>query len=240
MNPTIHQKLITHGHPNRPGTKREGLLALVVHYTANFDPKSNDLANASYFGRPYERNIYLYTDPKTGRTEKRTGPIEAGSFGRGPGKFGIPFRYGSTQRICDQDSVTICIPDDEISWAVGDRALSWEPVYRGQTKLAKEVFGNRQNYLTLNWEICCNDIIKNSLDDWEAACAVTRWDMAMFIRENNLMPIFDRRRPDVGKREILVLRHFDLTGKICPEPLVTGEKGQREWTRFGIELFKLL
>jgi N-acetylmuramoyl-L-alanine amidase len=219
MNLQINEKLIPLGHPNRPGTKLDQLLAGVVHYTANDAPGADDLMNAAYFGRSYKRDV-------TGKCLEINGK---------------KFAFGSAHAICDMDSVTHTIPYNEVAWGCGDRQLPWDSVYKGQKKLAHDIFGNRQNYLTVSWEICCNDQIHTSGaedtmndPDWEGACQVCRWEIAKFLAERKLKPIFELRRPGPG--EFLIVRHYDLTGKNCPAPFV---KSLDEWKRFQAELLRL-
>ena len=150
----INTKYIPLGHPNRPGDKLDKVLAGVVHYTANSSPGATDLMNAAYFGRAWETGKYIGADGTA-----RTGPIEKGSMGKGKGGLGIGFAFGSTQRVCDKDSVTATIPRDEVAWGAGDRFLPWDEIYKGQQHLAHDVFGNRQNHLCVNWEICNNNTV---------------------------------------------------------------------------------
>lgn len=237
MNPQIYEKLIPPGHPNRPGTKLERAMAGVIHYTANDAPRADDLMNAAYFGREWERGVYLNREGK-----RLTGPVEFHSQGKGKGGLCKQFSCGSAHAICDMDSVTHAVPYNEVAWGCGDRQLPWDPVYKGQQKLAHDLFGNRQNYLTVSWEICCNDRIHTAGaedtqndPDWEGACQVCRWEIVRFLDERKLKPIFEFRRPVPG--EFLILRHYDITGKNCPAPFV---KSMAEWKRFQTELLKLV
>jgi N-acetylmuramoyl-L-alanine amidase CwlA len=205
--PIILEKLIPFGHLNRPGVKLEAVLAGVVHYTANDAPTATDTANAAYFARKYSPG-------PSGPTEYKQPAVK--------------FRYGSTQRVADMDSVTSCIPIDEVAWGCGDRQLPWDKIYKGQTHLAYDVFYNRQNHFCLNWEICNNDAIPGSDEDWRRAAANCIWDMARTFKQLGLKPIFEHRMPALGK-EILVLRHGDLTGKNCPALYM---RYPEEWQKF--------
>jgi hypothetical protein len=239
--PKIHEKYIPTGHPNRSGEELTALLGGAIHFTANFNPRSTDLANAAYFSRAWENGKYLEKDSTTGKVVIKTGSIEKGSAGKEG--IGTKFRVGATQTICDMDSITYCIPYTEKAPAVGDRNIPWEAIYRGQTPLAKTVFGNRQNSLTVSWEICCNNVVKSpgkemtkDDPDWEGACEVTRWEIARFLKSIKRFPIFDLRMPRVEVGEFLLVRHFDLTGKNCPSPFI---RSNNEWKRFQTELLKL-
>jgi len=193
----IRAELIPEGHPNRPGTKLEALKALVFHYTANDAPGATDTMNAKYFGRRW-----------TGTIEK---PFEADGV--------TPFRYGSTQVIADEDSVTIAIPPDEAAWACGDRNDGpWTPEYRGQRPLAKHLFGWRQNYQSVSIEICNNK-------DWDKAVDnAAAWAIA-FLKNKGLRVDLSRSlSPQDGialaPGTVAICRHYDVTGKVCPKPMV--------------------
>ena len=138
------EKLIPLGHPNRPGIKINPI-AIVVHYTANSTKSADDLANVNYIGRKYETGYYL--DKYNNKTK---GIIEYGSTRNGIGK---KFRYGSAHKFIDKDSCTTCIPTDEVTWNCGDRPLNYNNGYKGQTKIAKEIFDHKQNYLSFRMSV---------------------------------------------------------------------------------------
>lgn len=195
----LQSRIIPVGHPNRPGIKLEAIKAIVIHYTANDAPTATDTANAAYFGRVWKKG----DDGK---------PLEA------DGK--TPFRYGSTQIVADEDSVTIAIPPDEAAWACGDRnAGPWTPALKGQTAIARDLFGFRQNYQSVSVEICNNR-------DWDRAVANAAEWCAAFIRNRKLNLVsYGVVRPG----DIVILRHFDITGKACPKPFIDNPGA---WTAF--------
>lgn len=208
MVPLIEQ-YIPKGHPNRPGTLLESLKAIVFHYTANDAPAATDTVNAKYFARPYVKigSDFFEQDGKTS------------------------FRYGSTQVLADIDSITLAMPTNEVAWSAGDRNMPWTTELKGQQPVAKRIFNNRQNYQILSIEICNNDVIKNSIEDWEkAADNAAEWTMN-YIKENELKihwhgtfsPQDPTLFPSLGSKEIVLLRHFDLTGKKCPAPFIDNE-----------------
>lgn len=212
---TLLQKLVPVGHPNRPGTKLERIRAIVFHYTANDAPTATDMANAAYFGRTWAK-------------------LRDGSPGEGiPGmptvdKHGnpVPFRYGSAQIIADMDSVTVAIPTDEVAWGCGDRPMPYTELNKGQQPAARIWFGNRQNYQTVSVEICNNDAVKNSLADWDGAVMNAKEWAISFLKSKGLhVNVQCSLNPNVmgtlAANEILLLRHFDVTGKLCPEPFVS-------------------
>lgn len=195
----VFEQLIPKGHPNRPGTKLEALKGIAIHYTANFNPGATDTANAKYFARKWST----------------VGPeckaMESDGY--------TPFRYGSAHIIIDEDSATTCIPFDEVAWHVGDRPLPWTPSLKGQKPLAASLFGNRQNYQTIGVEIACNG-------DWEKAVHNAIQWVRGFCAGKGLRPV---ARDPLYRGEVILLRHFDLTGKICPKPMVDDPKA---WDRF--------
>jgi N-acetylmuramoyl-L-alanine amidase len=204
----IIQKLIPIGHPNRPGWKLDGLKAIVVHYTCNRDPDATDIANDEYFGRSWA----VGADGK---------PVEATRNGTPlldkDGKQ-IPFEYGSAHTIADQDAVMIAIPPDEVAWGCGDRPMPWDDLNRGQRPAARLIFQNRQNLNTVSVEICNNA-------DWnKAASNAAEW-IAGFLKSRGLRvnvpaSLDPQHFSGIANGEILILRHYDVTGKICPAPFI--------------------
>lgn len=194
---TVNNQLIPLEHLNRPGTKLEALKAIVFHYTENDSPDATDTMNAQYFGRKW-----------TGPREK---PLEAN--GR------TPFRYGSTQVLADEDSVTIAIPIDEAAWACGDRkAGPWTPELKGQMPVAARLFANRQNFQSISVEICNNGSWVRAVEN-AAAWAI------MYLRTKGLTVDIAYSLDPQSKRvlaagSIVLLCHFNLTGKVCPKPFV--------------------
>lgn len=208
MVPLIEQ-FIPKDHPNRPGTPLESLKAIVFHYTANDAPTATDTVNAKYFARPYVKvgNDFFEQDGKT------------------------PFRYGSTQVLVDIDSITFALPLTEAAWSAGGRDMPWTPEFKGQQPVAKRIFNNRQNYQNISIEICNNDVIKNSTEDWDkAADNAAEW-VVSYIKEKGLKihwhgtfsPQDPVLFPSLAPNEIILLRHYDLTGKKCPLPFIDNE-----------------
>lgn len=188
-----YEKLIPIGHPNRPGWKLELLKAIVVHYTGNDDVSMDDAANVRWAGRKYVNvngNIFE-ADGKT------------------------PFAFGSAQVYIDKDSCTLAIPLDEVSWGVGDRRLPYDALNRGQQPIARIVFHNNQNMNTINVEICNNekwgDAVNNAMQ-WIIEFIKSK----IFIVNESASLDPQRFTGELKKNEILLLRHFDLTGKKCP------------------------
>jgi hypothetical protein len=194
--------LIPIGHPNRPGIKLSGIKARVHHGTANFDSGATDIANGRYAGRAYIKKW----DTKNGKY----------IFYESDGV--TPFRFGVAHVYIDKDSAIIKVPLDEVTYSCGERNLPYDNGYKGQTKLAYDMFNNQQNYYTLSIELCMND-----MGAWDKVLA----NAIEFI--TTYMP----------KADIPDLRHFDLTGKNCPSPLV-GVNGDAAWNAYKEKIRKAL
>jgi N-acetylmuramoyl-L-alanine amidase CwlA len=212
---TINRLLVPTLHPNRPGTYLGTVRAIIFHYTGNDAPGADDTMNARYFGRAWTGTI---DDPRE--------------------RDGSPFRYGSTQIIADHDSVTVAIPDDEVAWACGDRnAGPWTPELKGQQPVAKHLFGNRQNHHSVSVEICNNDAIKDSDEDWKGACRnAASWAIDYLFRHDLTVDVARSLDPQASSeplapRHVLLLRHFDVTGKICPKPFVDDRAAWEKFVR---------
>lgn len=182
----IKTQLIPVGHPNRPGIKIKPI-AVVIHYTANDSPAATDTANVKYASRAYKRinGVNYEADGKT------------------------KFRCGSAQWYIDQDSATVAIPAGEVAWGCGDKQLPRNNGCNGQTPIARDTFHYKQNYLTINYEICNNA-------DWNKAVAnaieIVAKDMIRFNINVNMM-----------------FRHHDISGKNCPAPFVSNPQA---WINF--------
>lgn len=124
-----------------------------------------------------------------------------------------PFVYGGAHVYIDADSATITAPLDEVVWGCGDRPLPGNNGYNGQTRLAKEVFNNQNNNYTWNIELCMNN-----MGAWEKVL-------------QNAVEFVAEYMPGV---EIADYRHYDMTGKLCPAPLVekSTKGGDIRWIAF--------
>lgn len=171
------------GHPNRPGTKLYGLKARVWHGTANFDSEATDIMNGQYASRTYIKKW----------------DVTNGKYVFYEGNEKEEFRFGAAHVYIDKDSAVIKVPLDEVTWNCGDRELPYDAVYKGQKKLAHDVFNNQQNYYTWSIELCMNDM--------------SAWDKVL----NNAIEFVRTYMP---RTDIEDYRHYDLTGKICPSPMI--------------------
>lgn len=192
----INEKYITIGHPNRPGDKLEVDIweAIVFHETANFNPTASDLMHVGYVGRPFKKigdNFYEQDGKKD-------------------------FVYGAAQVFIDEDSVSLPIPLDERTHGAGDINLPASNGFNGQTQLAAERFGHKQNRKCLHVEMCDNA-------DWEKVQTNTVEFIANLLVVNNVVPNSD-----------YFIRHYDLTRKVCPSRFVdlTIVEVDPRWVKF--------
>ncbi len=235
----INQELIPLGHPNRPGTKLSKFQAIVIHYTANENPGATDQANAKYFRRSAEKGPVwdsskkcIITDWIEAQTIKEQ-KVSDGSMRT----IGTPFRYGSTQILFDDNSGSITIPFDEVGWGAGDRAMPYDNIWLGQQKLAKNIFNNSQNYRTLNIELCNNDIIKNSTADWDQTVSnsnkFVNWIIKTLGVTVNIQGSLDPQNftGPLLDEQILLVRHHDITGKMCPKPFIDNKEAWEQYVR---------
>lgn len=226
----VQQLFLDSSSPNRPGTKLYGIKAIVFHYTANEAPTANAVNTAKYFNRKWDTGFYF--DKSSGKFQR--GYVEYGTKTKvdsalypnlvEPEYISDLFRYGSTQFIADMDGVVECIPGDEVAWAVGDRPLTWDKVFRGQKPLAKKLCSNAQNYYTVSIEMCNNNAVTGDAD-WEGSVENAKQYMVEFVKSRGLkVDIRQSLHPvsfeSLREGEILLLRHYDLTGKVCPKPFV--------------------
>jgi len=192
----IITNLIPLGHPNRPGKKLDKIAARIFHGTGNLNHGADADANRNYFARPYKVKLvdgvqkYFEVDGVTA------------------------FRYGATHVIIDENSATICIPFSEYAPGAGDRPNNYNNGFKGQTKIAKGVFNYRQNFMSIQIELCMNNMAAWSkvLENAIEFCKI-------------MLP--DPKLPN--------FRHFDVTGKDCPSPM-SGPYKTVTWTKFTQDL----
>lgn len=129
------------------------------------------------------------------------------------------------------------IPFNEPAWATGDRQLPYSAELKGQKPLAKYLCGNRQNYNTLSIEICNNDVLPGSNLDWYQSVDNARDFSIELIKALGVQvhsgftldPESFTAKDWIPAGTILLLRHYDLTGKQCPAPMV---RHPLEWRKF--------
>lgn len=114
-------------------------------------------------------------------------------------------RNASAHYFVDDDSITISVPDDYIAWSVGGKKYSNAHITGGGT-----LHGICTNSNSISIELCDN--IK---------------DGKIEASEKTLSNAIELTRDLMKKYNIdisHVVRHFDVTGKICPAYFVDNEK----------------
>lgn len=212
----ISENLIPDGHPNRIGTAMLIRWAIGVHWTQNDRPDMTALANDDWFSRPFVRKPELAAQSWAKQWFEEDGVTQ--------------FHFGSAHEIADENGVVVCIPDTEEAWHWGESVNDsngnplWDQSlkdneYDGRQRIARVLFKDLPNLYGWGLEISNNG-------DWEKAVnvAIARivekciaWGVGIDVT-SSLAPQEINGPPDPGF--IYMMRHFDVTGKNCPEPLV--------------------
>jgi hypothetical protein len=138
-----------------------------------------------------------------------------------------PFRIAGANVFIDKDSAVIVVPLNEPVPGCGDRPLPYQnhtpgiEGYKGQRKLSYDLTRNQNNLWTINIELCMDD-----MDAWEQVL-------------ENAIEFVALKCPDP---DVLDVRHFDLTGKVCPAPMVDTSIREVDprWVNFQSRLAKRL
>ena len=117
----------------------------------------------------------------------------------------------SAHFFVDGDSITQSVPDDHVAWSVGGKK------YPG-TKGGKW-YGKCTNNNSISIELC--DEVKNGRYDFSEATLKNAADLTRMLMKKYNIPIEN------------VIRHYDVTGKICPAPFVNDEAA---WKAFKARL----
>ena len=113
----------------------------------------------------------------------------------------------SAHYFVDDDSITRSVPDDYIAWAVGGSKYKYT---KGGT-----FYGKCTNANSISVELC--DTKKNGVYDFTEATIKNAADLVKLLMEKYTVPV-ER-----------VIRHYDVTGKVCPKPFVDDEKAWKEF-----------
>ena len=113
----------------------------------------------------------------------------------------------SAHYFVDDDSITRSVPDDYIAWAVGGSKYKYT---KGGT-----FYGKCTNANSISIEFC--DTKKNGVYDFTEATMKNAADLVKLLMEKYTVPV-ER-----------VIRHYDVTGKVCPKPFVDDEKAWKEF-----------
>ena len=113
----------------------------------------------------------------------------------------------SAHYFVDDDSITRSVPDDYIAWAVGGSKYKYT---KGGT-----FYGKCTNANSISIELC--DTKKNGVYDFTEATIKNAADLVKLLMKKYNVPV-ER-----------VIRHYDVTGKVCPKPFVDDEKAWKEF-----------
>ena len=113
----------------------------------------------------------------------------------------------SAHYFVDDDSITRSVPDDYIAWAVGGSKYKYT---KGGT-----FYGKCTNANSISIELC--DTKKNGVYDFTETTMKNAADLVKLLMEKYTVPV-ER-----------VIRHYDVTGKVCPKPFVDDEKAWKEF-----------
>lgn len=113
----------------------------------------------------------------------------------------------SAHYFVDDDSITQSVPDDYVAWSVGGKKY---PSTKGGT-----FHGKCTNSNSISVELC--DCKKNGKYDFTEATVKNAVDIVKLLMKKYSVPIDN------------VIRHYDVTGKRCPEPFIANKK---EWLKF--------
>ena len=113
----------------------------------------------------------------------------------------------SAHYFVDDDSITRSVPDDYIAWAVGGSKYKYT---KGGT-----FYGKCTNANSISIEFC--DTKKNGVYDFTEDTVKNAADLVKLLMEKYTVPV-ER-----------VIRHYDVTGKVCPKPFVDDEKAWKEF-----------
>ncbi len=113
----------------------------------------------------------------------------------------------SAHYFVDDDSITRSVPDDYIAWAVGGSKYKYT---KGGT-----FYGKCTNANSISIELC--DTKKNGVYDFTETTMKNAADLVKLLMKKYTVPV-ER-----------VIRHYDVTGKVCPKPFVDDEKAWKEF-----------
>ena len=113
----------------------------------------------------------------------------------------------SAHYFVDDGSIINSVPDDYIAWAVGGSKYKYT---KGGT-----FYGKCTNANSISIELC--DTKKNGVYDFTEATMKNAADLVKLLMEKYTVPV-ER-----------VIRHYDVTGKVCPKPFVDDEKAWKEF-----------
>lgn len=116
----------------------------------------------------------------------------------------------SAHYFVDDHSITQSVLDDFVAWSVGGEKYPSTTITGGG-----KWHGKCTNENSISVELC--DTVKNGKSDFTEKTLVNAAELTRFLMEKYDVPIEN------------IIRHFDVVGKICPEPFVENRKA---WENF--------
>lgn len=123
-------------------------------------------------------------------------------------------RNSSAHYFVDNDSITQSVMDNVVAWSVGGRKYADCYKTGGGT-----FYGKCTNDNSISIELC--DSVKNGKYDFTENTLKQAAELTRYLMDKYNVPLSN------------VIRHFDVTGKICPLPMVREPK---QWTEFKARL----
>jgi len=153
--------------------------------------------------RPYLRNPTWYSIRKLkGVVAHWTANRARGADARANRNyFNTTTRYASAHYIIDDRSTIQCMPDNEVAYHVGGR------FYKPTGEAIRED-GLTPNYFLIGFEMCVNED-----GDWDKTYARSV-KLAQFLLNKYNFTVNE------------LYRHYDITGKLCPDMMVEESKWQ--------------
>lgn len=119
---------------------------------------------------------------------------------------------GNANYFVDDDSITQSLGDNYVAWSVGGGKYS-SCAYTGGGKF----YGKCSNANSLNMELC--DTVRNGKSGFTKETVTNAVNLVISLME----------KYDIDLNH--VIRHFDVTGKLCPKPFVDNAKGWKEFKK---------
>lgn len=124
-------------------------------------------------------------------------------------------RGASAHYFVDDDSVTISVPDLYVAWSVGGSRYA-----NYKTTGGASLYKKCTNANSINVEMC--DTLKNGKHDVSEATLANTIELVKELMAKYKVPTAN------------VIRHFDVTGKVCPAYFATS--GSAAWANFKARL----
>lgn len=130
--------------------------------------------------------------------------------------FGIKGNNASAHYVVDDLNVVQCVDDFNISFHCGTKGKYKHPYCRNANSLGIEICSNHDNFINYNKTPASDKGWYFTASSVKRAAELT----AYLMKKHNI---------NIG----CVLRHFDVTGKDCPAPMVDENKnGSENWNNF--------